>query len=150
RPDVSFVATVAMNHIRIVTCEISNFIIISKGDGTIRRLTDPVVTPQCVLCEEYPGTVYGYATHLRRHHKTTLKANGIYLICACGLIFRNHDDHKKNDGKCTERGFTLQNGMRIDWIQKCVPAFGFLQFIAHFCVWMSTRLVLLSHSNHNL
>ncbi|GMR43757.1 hypothetical protein PMAYCL1PPCAC_13954, partial [Pristionchus mayeri] len=62
-------------------CEISNFTIIRKGDGPIRRLTDSVVTPKCALCEKYPKTPCGYTRHLSKHHKTTLIASGHYLLC---------------------------------------------------------------------
>ncbi|GMR44049.1 hypothetical protein PMAYCL1PPCAC_14244, partial [Pristionchus mayeri] len=65
-------------------CEISNFTVIRKGNGPIRRLQ---VTPQCILCKKYPKTPCGYTEHLKRSHKTTLKKNGIYLICACGLNY---------------------------------------------------------------
>ncbi|GMR44032.1 hypothetical protein PMAYCL1PPCAC_14228, partial [Pristionchus mayeri] len=68
------------------TCKIANFTVIYNG-GPIRRITDPVVTPQCILCEMNPKTAYGYIHHLSRHHKTTLLANGIYLLCSCGKKF---------------------------------------------------------------
>ncbi|GMR44046.1 hypothetical protein PMAYCL1PPCAC_14241, partial [Pristionchus mayeri] len=57
------------------------------------------VTPQCVLCEMHPKTACGYIGHLTKHHKTTLLANGIYLICACGLNYTTHDDYMKHDKK---------------------------------------------------
>ncbi|GMR43628.1 hypothetical protein PMAYCL1PPCAC_13823, partial [Pristionchus mayeri] len=38
---------------------------------TLHKL-DQKVTPQCVQCEVYPSTAYGYGVHLRRHHKTSL------------------------------------------------------------------------------
>ncbi|GMR44103.1 hypothetical protein PMAYCL1PPCAC_14298, partial [Pristionchus mayeri] len=65
------------------------------------------VTPQCVLCEVHPKTPGGYTTHLKRFHKTTLLANGIYLTCSCGMRFNNAYDPMKHDKKCTGRQFTL-------------------------------------------
>ncbi|GMR44068.1 hypothetical protein PMAYCL1PPCAC_14263, partial [Pristionchus mayeri] len=52
-------------------CEISNFTIVRKGDGSIRRSR---MTPRCVLCEMHPKSPYGYSAHLYFHHKTTLRA----------------------------------------------------------------------------
>ncbi|GMR50655.1 hypothetical protein PMAYCL1PPCAC_20850, partial [Pristionchus mayeri] len=66
------------------------------------------VTPQCVLCEVHPKTACGYVVHLKKHHKTTLKACEIYLTCACGLNHTTHNDYKKNDKKCSGLHFTLQ------------------------------------------
>ncbi|GMR44093.1 hypothetical protein PMAYCL1PPCAC_14288, partial [Pristionchus mayeri] len=99
RPDVSFVANVVMNPTRRSTCDISNFTIIRNEDELIRRLTDPPMTPQCVLCKIYPKTAYGYIYHLAKHHKTTPKANGIYLLCSCGFRFNTQNDQKKHDNK---------------------------------------------------
>ncbi|GMR31440.1 hypothetical protein PMAYCL1PPCAC_01635, partial [Pristionchus mayeri] len=64
-------------------------------------------TPQCVLCEKHPKTPYGYIAHLRLHHKTTLLANGIYLICMCGLRHCTDRDRKKHDKKCSGHKFSL-------------------------------------------
>ncbi|GMR44028.1 hypothetical protein PMAYCL1PPCAC_14224, partial [Pristionchus mayeri] len=48
-------------------CEISNFTVILKGKGPIRRLTDPVMTPQIFLTQTYPKTPFGFI--LRRTTK---------------------------------------------------------------------------------
>ncbi|GMR50637.1 hypothetical protein PMAYCL1PPCAC_20832, partial [Pristionchus mayeri] len=88
-------------------CEISNFTLIRKEDRQIRRLTDPSVTPQCVLCEVYPKTPRGYSDHLRVHHKITLKAYGIYILCGCGHKHTTKDDNRKHDKKCSGSEFTL-------------------------------------------
>ncbi|GMR35868.1 hypothetical protein PMAYCL1PPCAC_06063, partial [Pristionchus mayeri] len=57
------------------------------------------VTPQCILCKKYPTTLCECSVHLRRQHKTTLKANGIYFTCACGFNYTTVDDYKKHDDK---------------------------------------------------
>ncbi|GMR43597.1 hypothetical protein PMAYCL1PPCAC_13792 [Pristionchus mayeri] len=88
-------------------CEISNFTIIRKGNGTIRRFTDPVLTPKCVLCEIHPKTPHGYSRHLRIHHESTLSTNRIFLLCSCGCRFNSDHDQKKHDKKCSGREFTL-------------------------------------------
>ncbi|GMR44050.1 hypothetical protein PMAYCL1PPCAC_14245, partial [Pristionchus mayeri] len=95
------------SHWHSFECEISNFTIIRNGDGPIRRLTDTPVTPQCVLCEIHPKTTYGYAQHLKKHHKTTLLANGIYLLCSCGMRYNSVNGHKKHDKTCNGREYTL-------------------------------------------
>ncbi|GMS91205.1 hypothetical protein PENTCL1PPCAC_13380 [Pristionchus entomophagus] len=51
---------------------------------TIREIGEKK-TNQCVMCELYPATAYAYAHHLGHCHKSTLKANGVYLLCACGI-----------------------------------------------------------------
>ncbi|GMR44042.1 hypothetical protein PMAYCL1PPCAC_14237, partial [Pristionchus mayeri] len=88
-------------------CEISNFTVIRKGDGLIRRVTDPVATPQCILCKKYPKTPCGYVDHLKRYHKSTLMANGIYLICSCGMRFNIRKNQNKHDKECDGSDFTL-------------------------------------------
>ncbi|GMR44100.1 hypothetical protein PMAYCL1PPCAC_14295, partial [Pristionchus mayeri] len=60
---------------------------------------DDVATPQCVLCEKRPKTPRGYVMHLTRDHKSTLKENGIYLMCACGTRYNSHYDYTKHDKK---------------------------------------------------
>ncbi|GMR30609.1 hypothetical protein PMAYCL1PPCAC_00804, partial [Pristionchus mayeri] len=77
--------------------------ILNENDCTgqefaLHKLTK-VSTPQCVLCKKYPTTSCGYSTHLIRHHKTALHANGIYLICTCGLNYTTQNDFKKHDKK---------------------------------------------------
>ncbi|GMR43764.1 hypothetical protein PMAYCL1PPCAC_13959, partial [Pristionchus mayeri] len=95
------------SHYHSFECEISNFTIIRIGNGPIRRLTDMPVTPQCVLCKVHPKTAYGYAQHLKKHHKTTLLANGINLLCSCGMRYISINGHKKHDKKCNGREYTL-------------------------------------------
>ncbi|GMS91090.1 hypothetical protein PENTCL1PPCAC_13265, partial [Pristionchus entomophagus] len=59
-------------------------------------------TPQCVLCEIYPATASAYTQHLYLHHKSTLIANGVYLLCACGIkvgSIRNGNHFEKCDGR---------------------------------------------------
>ncbi|GMR30617.1 hypothetical protein PMAYCL1PPCAC_00812, partial [Pristionchus mayeri] len=56
------------------TCEIANLTVIFKG-GPIRRLSNPA---------KHPKTEYAYIKHLTKHHKTTLVASGIYILCSCG------------------------------------------------------------------
>ncbi|GMR44060.1 hypothetical protein PMAYCL1PPCAC_14249, partial [Pristionchus mayeri] len=88
------------------SCEIANFTVIFTG-RPIRRLSDPAITPQCVLCEKYPKTPCGYTHHLQYNHKTTLSANGMFLLCSCGTRYISHHGHEKHDKKCTGREFTL-------------------------------------------
>ncbi|GMR44020.1 hypothetical protein PMAYCL1PPCAC_14215, partial [Pristionchus mayeri] len=97
-------------------CEISNFTIIRKGDGPIRRIE---MTPQCVLCKIHPKTPKGYSDHLKVHHKTTLKANGLYLTCSCGMKYKSDYVQKKHDKKCTGREFTLHK-LVFQATPKCV------------------------------
>ncbi|GMR31355.1 hypothetical protein PMAYCL1PPCAC_01550, partial [Pristionchus mayeri] len=85
-------------------CEMPNFTLIFNG-GPIRRLAE--VTPQCVWCKKFPKTACGYIMHLHRHHRTTLRANDIYLKCACGLKYTVQGDYFKHDKKCTGEVFTL-------------------------------------------
>ncbi|GMR44070.1 hypothetical protein PMAYCL1PPCAC_14265, partial [Pristionchus mayeri] len=88
-------------------CEISNFTIIRKGNGTIRRLTDTPMTPQCVIemCNIHPNTAIGYIRHLDIHHKTTLMKNGIYIMCSCGMRYNSFRDQKKQN--CTGHEFAI-------------------------------------------
>ncbi|GMS91082.1 hypothetical protein PENTCL1PPCAC_13257, partial [Pristionchus entomophagus] len=65
-------------------------------------------TPQCILCEIYPTTAPAYAYHLYKHHKSTLKTNGIFLLCACGMEARSTSSHRKHNGECDGRQFTVQ------------------------------------------
>ncbi|GMR50592.1 hypothetical protein PMAYCL1PPCAC_20787 [Pristionchus mayeri] len=85
-------------------CEISNFTVIRKGNGPILKIN---MTPPCVLCNMHPRTPRGYSEHLRKHHKTTLLKNGIFLLCSCGLRFNSCNDKKKHDKKCSGNEFTL-------------------------------------------
>ncbi|GMR31295.1 hypothetical protein PMAYCL1PPCAC_01490, partial [Pristionchus mayeri] len=65
-------------------------------------------TPQCILCKSRPTTPRGYTEHLRRNHKTTLNANGIYLICSCGVRYNNGHDTRTIDKKCIEHDFATR------------------------------------------
>ncbi|GMR43791.1 hypothetical protein PMAYCL1PPCAC_13986, partial [Pristionchus mayeri] len=94
-------------------CDISNVTVIRTGDGTFRRFTDlavaniPCIYPQC---ETYPKTATGYTWHLEKHHKSTLMANDIYLMCSCGLKVRSNND-RAHGKECDRRSYTLH---RID------------------------------------
>ncbi|GMS83442.1 hypothetical protein PENTCL1PPCAC_5617, partial [Pristionchus entomophagus] len=88
-------------------CNVAKCTVIHKRDGSIRRLGDEMTTPKCVLCEVYPTTLFGYANHLRVHHKSSLKANGIYLICSCGLDDFCGNTRLQHSDKCDRRRFTL-------------------------------------------
>ncbi|GMR43803.1 hypothetical protein PMAYCL1PPCAC_13998, partial [Pristionchus mayeri] len=97
----------------VSACEISNISVIRTGDGTIRRLTDlAVANVPCVYskCEAYPKTAHGYVQHLEKHHKSTLTANGIFLMCSCGLKVRSNGD-RVHGKQCGGRSYTLH---RID------------------------------------
>ncbi|GMS90767.1 hypothetical protein PENTCL1PPCAC_12942, partial [Pristionchus entomophagus] len=55
---------------------------------TLHKLDEKIhTTPQCIMCNDYPKTASSYASHLHHHHKSSLKSNGVYLMCACGLEF---------------------------------------------------------------
>ncbi|GMS81139.1 hypothetical protein PENTCL1PPCAC_3314, partial [Pristionchus entomophagus] len=73
---------------------------------TLHKLSEIVHSnPQCVLCEAHPSTVIGYTYHLKKHHKTTLRANGIYLLCACGTRINSEWSHNKHE--CKGEQFTI-------------------------------------------
>ncbi|GMS93846.1 hypothetical protein PENTCL1PPCAC_16021 [Pristionchus entomophagus] len=65
--------------------------------------------PQCVLCEDHPSTVFGYAVHLYDAHNTTLMTHGIYLCCSCTKEYhtRQKDDH--HDQQCDGRKYSVHN-----------------------------------------
>ncbi|GMS90126.1 hypothetical protein PENTCL1PPCAC_12301, partial [Pristionchus entomophagus] len=75
---------------------------------------DKRTTPQCFLCVAYPSTVFSYAKHINAQHKTSLKANEMYLLCACGVEVRS-DYRSSNHKNCEGRQFTLHevNGNTI-------------------------------------
>ncbi|GMS90120.1 hypothetical protein PENTCL1PPCAC_12296, partial [Pristionchus entomophagus] len=61
-------------------------------------------TPKCVLCDIYPSSAQyaytsAYSGHIKRDHKSTLKANEIYLLCLCGTEIRTYDDNSKHNAK---------------------------------------------------
>ncbi|GMR31305.1 hypothetical protein PMAYCL1PPCAC_01500, partial [Pristionchus mayeri] len=58
------------------------------------------------LYQMHPKSPCGYTEHLKRHHKTTLLANGIYLKCSCGFRCTSHRQ-VNHDKKCTGREFNL-------------------------------------------
>ncbi|GMR43633.1 hypothetical protein PMAYCL1PPCAC_13828, partial [Pristionchus mayeri] len=60
-------------------------------------------TPQCVVasCEKHPTTAYGYVMHLITYHETTLKKNGMYILCSCGFKYKYQKSHEMHDKKCT-------------------------------------------------
>ncbi|GMS90774.1 hypothetical protein PENTCL1PPCAC_12949, partial [Pristionchus entomophagus] len=67
---------------------------------SLHNVVDKIpTTPQCILCEKFPTSALGYAAHLATQHKSTLKANGIFLLCSCGLAVRSpnvHPNHRKD------------------------------------------------------
>ncbi|GMS97281.1 hypothetical protein PENTCL1PPCAC_19456, partial [Pristionchus entomophagus] len=84
---------------------------IKKCNGlqfTLHKLDKTVpTTPQCIQCEAYPTTARCYAKHLRRQHKSSMKANGIYLICSCGLKIRSDTGNSDHSKKCDGKQYTL-------------------------------------------
>ncbi|GMS91087.1 hypothetical protein PENTCL1PPCAC_13262, partial [Pristionchus entomophagus] len=64
-----------------------------------------ISTPQCVLCEMYPTTLYGYIIHLQKHHKSNLNDNGIFLLCACGIEGRTDRSSRNHNEECDGRQF---------------------------------------------
>ncbi|GMS91080.1 hypothetical protein PENTCL1PPCAC_13255, partial [Pristionchus entomophagus] len=59
-------------------------------------------TPQCILCEEYPTTANGFAIHLQMYHNSTLRSNGIYLVCSCGKEVRSYSTDPDHTRKVNE------------------------------------------------
>ncbi|GMS91204.1 hypothetical protein PENTCL1PPCAC_13379, partial [Pristionchus entomophagus] len=55
-----------------------------------------------------PSTVCGYVVHLFKHHKSTLIANDIYLLCSCGFEIRSCYSTTKHNKECDGRLFSLQ------------------------------------------
>ncbi|GMS97507.1 hypothetical protein PENTCL1PPCAC_19682, partial [Pristionchus entomophagus] len=89
---------------------------------TLHKLSEKThSTPQCILCETYLPTVRCYAEHLQKLHNSSLRANGIYLICSCGQEVRSHwynPDHAK---KCDGTQFTLHKlSKEIPTTPRCV------------------------------
>ncbi|GMS97294.1 hypothetical protein PENTCL1PPCAC_19469, partial [Pristionchus entomophagus] len=76
-------------------------------------------TPQCILCEVFPTTAISYADHLNNTHKTTLKSNGIYLICSCGKEVRSHNRDPNHSNDCGGVKFTLHK-LSAPTTPKCV------------------------------
>ncbi|GMR31296.1 hypothetical protein PMAYCL1PPCAC_01491, partial [Pristionchus mayeri] len=76
----------SFSHRHCYECEIANFTVIMSP-----------LTPQCIMCEKYPKTACGYMAHFEKHHKSSLKANGIYLLCLCGMKYSSVNDQKKHD-----------------------------------------------------
>ncbi|GMT04996.1 hypothetical protein PENTCL1PPCAC_27170 [Pristionchus entomophagus] len=74
-----------------------------------RNRTKPIKwkTPKCITCEIYPRAANVYAKHLFNAHGTTLKSNGIYLMCSCGSEIRCSKRDATHGKKCKSRTFTL-------------------------------------------
>ncbi|GMS86039.1 hypothetical protein PENTCL1PPCAC_8214, partial [Pristionchus entomophagus] len=95
----------------------ASFTIIRNTYQPVRRLTDGKTTPKCVLCEMYPATVSGYISHLKIHHKSTLKKCGIFIECVCyegmryGVQINSNSprvaNHKALHPECNGRRFKL-------------------------------------------
>ncbi|GMS91206.1 hypothetical protein PENTCL1PPCAC_13381, partial [Pristionchus entomophagus] len=71
------------------------------------RKNEVKTTPQCILCEMYPSTLRGFTDHLYTHHKSTLIANGIYLLCSCGMKVRSTYINPNHSKECDYLHFTL-------------------------------------------
>ncbi|GMS90776.1 hypothetical protein PENTCL1PPCAC_12951, partial [Pristionchus entomophagus] len=64
-------------------------------------------TTQCILCEIFPSSASSFAHHLYFHHDwTTLKSNGIFLRCSCGVEFRSTNNPGHSDD-CDGNEFTI-------------------------------------------
>ncbi|GMS80990.1 hypothetical protein PENTCL1PPCAC_3165, partial [Pristionchus entomophagus] len=49
------------------------------------------------------ATIYGYDQHIRKHHKSSLKKNGIYLRCSCGSeVHGDNYIHCKTHCACSQ------------------------------------------------
>ncbi|GMS87112.1 hypothetical protein PENTCL1PPCAC_9287 [Pristionchus entomophagus] len=84
---------VTVSHSR--ECDIANFAVIRTSQS------------KCVLCEVYPRTASGYAQHLTLKHGSTLAANGLYLMCSCGLKITRHKSDPEHTKRCNGRQFTI-------------------------------------------
>ncbi|GMR38188.1 hypothetical protein PMAYCL1PPCAC_08383, partial [Pristionchus mayeri] len=88
-------------------CDCSNTTVIRKIKGPIRRLTDAKTTPKCDQCDMYPSTILGYVCHIKEHHNSDLRTNGIYLKCACGLKVRSNTRAlQRHNQECDARHFS--------------------------------------------
>ncbi|GMT08136.1 hypothetical protein PENTCL1PPCAC_30310, partial [Pristionchus entomophagus] len=63
-------------------------------------------TPKCLHCPMYPSTSTGYAKHLAKHHQSTLREEGIYIICSCGIRVTSETHNPKHSPMCDRRRFT--------------------------------------------
>ncbi|GMS86056.1 hypothetical protein PENTCL1PPCAC_8231, partial [Pristionchus entomophagus] len=89
----------------------ANYTVIRNRDGPILRLK---ATPLCVLCgEEAAKDLFGYAAHLRSH-KSSLKDEGIYLICSCDYEVRAVGPHLHSK-MCDGRQFTIHKLDEEEW-----------------------------------
>ncbi|GMR43583.1 hypothetical protein PMAYCL1PPCAC_13778, partial [Pristionchus mayeri] len=66
-------------------------------------------TPQCAdsSCQKYPSTADAYLRHLESHQKTTLRTNGIFLVCSCGFKIISRENYKNHDKKCEGLDYTV-------------------------------------------
>ncbi|KAF8362588.1 hypothetical protein PRIPAC_89511 [Pristionchus pacificus] len=90
-------------------CNAPNLRVIRKHDfGPIRTLADKKVTPQCISCEVYPTTVYGYANHLYMAHHTFLDKIPYFLRCGvCKGEFYTRHECLMHSKKCKSRFYKL-------------------------------------------
>ncbi|GMS86628.1 hypothetical protein PENTCL1PPCAC_8803, partial [Pristionchus entomophagus] len=86
----------------------------SSTRGLFSKITKSTVvrknsTPKCVMCEMYPRTASAYTVHLQRHHKTSLKQMGFFLICSCGHEVRSNNSDPEHTKKCNGYDYSLHN-----------------------------------------
>ncbi|GMS79711.1 hypothetical protein PENTCL1PPCAC_1886, partial [Pristionchus entomophagus] len=90
---------------------------------TLHKLVEKIpTTPQCIMCEAHPSTAGGYDGHLEKLHKSSLHAQGMYLICSCGMEVRSKKSFRKKHSKeCDGREFTLHKlNEKIHTTPQCV------------------------------
>ncbi|GMT03106.1 hypothetical protein PENTCL1PPCAC_25280, partial [Pristionchus entomophagus] len=80
-----------------------------KGCGsatfTVHNINDE--SPQCTLCSAYPTNCTGYATHMIKTHRSSLKSSNLYLKCACGKKITHHRIDHTHTAQCKGIKFTL-------------------------------------------
>ncbi|GMS91033.1 hypothetical protein PENTCL1PPCAC_13208, partial [Pristionchus entomophagus] len=75
---------------------------------TLHKLDEKIHSvPQCVLCEVGISLVRSIIFHFIYRHIPQLYANGIYLLCSCGMEFRSMRIDPNNIKKCDGHKFTL-------------------------------------------
>ncbi|GMR58735.1 hypothetical protein PMAYCL1PPCAC_28930, partial [Pristionchus mayeri] len=103
-----FVANVGMKDYRRNTFTDANLLISLSFVRELDQFELLMITPKCIICEVYPKSLRGYAHHLVEHHQTTMRKNGIYLICACGDELRGGQSKPDHYKKCRGREYSIR------------------------------------------
>ncbi|GMT31735.1 hypothetical protein PFISCL1PPCAC_23032, partial [Pristionchus fissidentatus] len=79
-------------------CGLRNFKIIHEKKFRVK----------CIQCESRLSTTSGYTQHLIRTHSTSLRKNGIHLLCACGVKIVSSDSARVHMKICEDRHFIIE------------------------------------------